>query len=127
MAADLRLVRAEDVSDANPIAGDLLVDGVDFGLVDGDAAIVQEIEVRLRWWRAEWFLDRRQGVPYLERILRRGVSTTAVGAIIAREIRRVPGVRHVERVTVGHDRATRRATVAATIRLGSGARVEVEG
>lgn len=59
-------------------------------LVQGGDRIAQELTVRLRWWLGEWFLDQRQGVPYLQRILRKGVSAQTVRAIVRRQIGQVP-------------------------------------
>lgn len=122
MTVDLKLTREEEVSDLNPVAGDLHVDGVDFALVRDVDAIVQEAEVELRWWLGEWFLDRRRGMPFIERILVKGASIPAVQAIYARALRRVPGVRHVERMSFAIDRATRRLTGSAVIRVDDGSR-----
>jgi len=120
MTSDLRLTRESEVDERNPVAGDLHVEGVDFAIVRGIDAIVQEIEVRLRWWKGEWFLDRRKGVPYIGSILKKGVSLAAIRAILAREIRSVPGVLHVERIDLELDATTRRLTGAAVIRVSDG-------
>lgn len=82
-------------------------------LVTGIAAIAQEIQTRLRWWAGEWFLDTSRGVPYLESILRKGVTEASVRAILLREIEAVPGVSRVRSCVVSIDRATRYATVTS--------------
>lgn len=120
MTCDLRLVRESEVGVANPVAGDLFVDGVDLAIVRDVDAVVQEIEVELRWWLGEWFLDRRRGVPYVQRILKKGVSLDLVRTILTRVIRRVPGVRHVERFDLDLDAATRQLTGSADIRIDDG-------
>jgi hypothetical protein len=96
---------------ANPVPGDLRVDGVELALVQGGDAIAQELEVRLRWWLGEWFLDQRQGVPYVQRILRKGVSEQAVRALLRQHIERSADVARVISIEVTIDRATREASV----------------
>lgn len=120
MTCDLRLVRESEVDERNPVAGDLFIEGVDLAIVRDVGAAVQEIEVELRWWLGEWFLDRRRGVPYVERILKKGVSLDLVRTILTRAIRRVPGVRHIERFDLDLDAATRRLTGSADIRIDDG-------
>lgn len=118
--ADLRLTLPSEVDEVNPVAGDLHVDGVDLAVVTGLDAVVQEVNVRLRWWRAEWFLDVAQGVPYLGSVLRKGVDLATVRTVLAREIRRVPGVRQIEAIDLTLDPASRRLTGRVRIRTADG-------
>lgn len=104
----------------HPQTGDLYLDGTDIATVTGRDAIAQEIAVRLRWWRREWFLDGRKGVPYLEELFENGVSEGTVRAILKREIEQVPGVVAVRSMEIALDRVTRRATVGARIETTEG-------
>lgn len=94
--------------------GDISFDALgELVIVEGSAAIAQEIQTRLRWWAGEWFLDTSRGVPYLESVLRKNISEASVRAILKREIEAVPGVARVRSMTVSIDRGTRYATVTA--------------
>lgn len=100
-----------EIDDLNPIEGDLRVDGVELGRVEGADAVAQEIQVRLRWWLGEWFLDQRQGTPYLEEVLEKGVSAATVRAVLRRQIELVPDVARITLLEVELDPTTRRAMV----------------
>lgn len=104
----------------HPQTGDLYLDGTDIATVTGRDAIAQEIAVRLRWWRREWFLDGRKGVPYLEQLFEKGISEGTVRAILKREIEQVPGVVAVRSMEIALDRVTRHATIDARIETTEG-------
>jgi hypothetical protein len=105
-----------ETDERNPVLGDLRVAGSRLAKIAtfGDA-VRQAIAVRLRWWRGEWFLDTRQGTPWLEAVLRKGVSEASVRAVFKREIQRVEGVARVASITVSIDAATRYATIDASV------------
>lgn len=124
MTVDLELVTAIDAD--NPVLGDLRVSGVDFQLVTGIDAVLQEVSVRLRWLRGEWFLDQTQGVPYFGEIFRKGATLSTVRSILRKEIRRVPGVRRVARLEVTRDPVTRQATIEVEIVADDGSAGTVE-
>ena len=48
---------------------DIVLKNGDALLIDNAERIAQQILISLRFWLGEWFLDTRQGVPYLEYIL----------------------------------------------------------
>jgi hypothetical protein len=97
----------------HPTTGDLYLDGTELALVTGTDAIAQEVLVRLRWWRFEWFLDTSRGVPYLDEVLVKGVSEEGVRAVLRREIELVPDIARAGVIDVELDRAARSAVVVA--------------
>lgn len=104
----------------HPETGDLYLDGTDIAMVTGRDAIAQEIAVRLRWWRREWFLDGRKGVPYVEQLFAKGVSPATIAAVLKREIVAVPGVVAVRSLEVSIDGATRHGVADARIETTEG-------
>lgn len=102
-----------EVDSQNPIVGDLRVSGSRFARLSslGDR-VAQSCTVVLRWWRGEWFADRSRGVPYIQTLLRKGVSEGTVRALLRRELLRVPGVRSVQSMRISIDRQTRRCVVS---------------
>lgn len=96
----------------NPDLGDLRVSGTRIAKLAafGDA-VRQAVQVELRWWLGEWFLDRSRGTPYLEQLLKKGVSPATVRAVLKRVILGVEGVQRVLSIDVSIDRATRKCTV----------------
>lgn len=88
----------------------------------GDLEVVSEREdvrqrviERLAFWRGEWFLDARQGVPYLTEIFTRPASADLAESVITAEIRSVEGVTDVTEVEVSIDTDTRRLSYAARV------------
>lgn len=103
--SDLALVVTTDTE--NPIEGDLrLVDG-QLVLVEGRDAIRQDLSVRLRWFRGEWFLDRRTGLPWFERILGHRVALAIVERILRRTILSTAGITSITRFELRRDAVDR--------------------
>lgn len=77
----------------DPATGDLALDlAGDLRTVDGAEAIRQHVEVRLTLVRGEWFLNEREGIPYFEEILVKGVDLDRVKRIFTEAIIGTPGV-----------------------------------
>ena len=53
----------------NTANNDLVIKNNDLILIDNAERIAQQVLITLRFWLNEWFLDTRQGIPYLEYIL----------------------------------------------------------
>ena len=115
---DLALVTATDAE--NLVLGDLRVDGIELGVVRGSDAVAQAAAVELRWWLGEWFLDRRRGVPYVQRLFRKGVGLATVRAVLRRQLGRAPGVDRVMSIRVEADRASRELSINFELRTVDG-------
>lgn len=61
--------------------GDLDLTGSTMNLISGAEALRQRVEIKLKLWTGDWFLDTEFGTPYLGRIL--GKQLTLSGAIAA--------------------------------------------
>lgn len=88
--------------------------------VTGDEATGQEITTRLLFFRGEAFTDTREGVPWYQEILVKGVDLARVRAIVRQTIASVPGVVDVPVVEIEQDRATRTATIRWEARNAAG-------
>lgn len=114
----------------NPIVGDLELDETGDlswvgtpaqGLQGFHLEVAQRIRSRLAFFRGEWYLDARVGVPYYQRILGiKGVSDATLTAIFGQVVRRTPGVSSVESISVARNPRTRQATLRFTARLQDG-------
>lgn len=62
------------------------------------AIVAQRLRVRLRWFKREWFLDRRLGVPYLDQVLGRKVPAASLAPLYRAIILGTPGVASVQSV-----------------------------
>jgi hypothetical protein len=100
--------------------GDLAIEGGDLALVGGIESIAQHVQIRLRFFLGEWFLDESRGVPFMQRIFVKAPRPGLVQSIVRKTIEGTPGVRAVTELDVSIDARTRkaRATWRATADLG---------
>lgn len=103
----------------------VLVDGT-FDTVEGIAATAQEIKTRILLFKGEYFLDRREGVPYFQELLQKGVPVERVISVMRQVIQSVPSVIDVPRVDVSLDRANRVASVSWEARNTDGTLIRSE-
>lgn len=94
--------------------------GGDLVPITGDEATVQEIKTRLLFFKGQSFIDGREGVPYFQEILRKGVVPARVREIFRQTIASHPAVVDVPKITLEIDRVTREATVTWEARTLSG-------
>ena len=72
--------------------GDLDLTGGGASIVEGAPAVVQRLTIRLRLFASEWFLDRRKGVPYYERILVKNPDLGVVAATLQAVVLKTEGI-----------------------------------
>lgn len=118
---ELLLSTATDVD--NPVAGDLiLVNGDLVWTEDVVIEVLQRMRSRLRFFKGEWFLDLRQGVPYFQTIMQKADDVT-VRAIFSQVLRRTPGVASLESLAVTRSARERTAEISFGCRMSDGALV----
>lgn len=74
------------------LTGDIAIENDDLVIIDGVDDIAQHIKIRLRFFRGEWTLDLRVGIPYFERILVKNPDLVAIRAIFREAILETPGI-----------------------------------
>lgn len=79
----------------NVSTSDLVLQGNDLIIIDNAERVAQQVLITLRFWLNEWFLDTRQGVPYLECILVKNPNMSHIRQIITEQIQSVEGVRRI--------------------------------
>jgi hypothetical protein len=104
MSLDLKLDGNHDLALA---AGDAV-------LTDGANRVRQGIDIALRIWLGEYFLDSDVGVPYLETIIVKSPSLPSIEAALRAVIRSVDGVQSVDSLTAMIDRRARSLSVSFT-------------
>lgn len=80
-------------------SGDIKVTDGDVTLTSGIEAIRQHVEIRLRSFAGEWFLDERIGVPYFGNVFRKNPDLTVLNAIFTKAILDTPGVNSLQSLT----------------------------
>lgn len=83
-------------------------------LADSPNTVAQAILTRLRLWRREWFVDRRDGTPYSAEVLGKR-QLRAPEAAIKKRILGTPGVTAITAFSSQYDGDTRRLTIEATV------------
>lgn len=76
-------------------------------LIGGAQRVRQQVEITLRAFFGEWFLDTSFGVPYLEEILTKSPDRASIEAVLRSRIVDVPGVTAVRRLDLEMDRTAR--------------------
>lgn len=95
----------------DPITHDLVVDNVDLFVIQGADRVRQQLVIKLRLWRQEWFIDTEFGTPYLERILGKQITLGGAVAAIKESILEVADVQQITRFEYNFDRKERRLKV----------------
>jgi len=101
----------------DPLTGDL---AIPMRLVGGVDAVAQRLAIRMGFWRGDWFLDLREGVPYLQNVFIRNPDLALVESFFRRIIRETPGVSRILSYTHNLHKPTR--TYSARARVSAGGR-----
>ena len=88
--------------------GDLVINAAgDLEIVTGSDAVRQHLNLRLQFFRGEWFLDTRQGIPYFEEVLRKAPDLNVVQSLLREAIETTPGVLGISEFSLDYDGVTR--------------------
>lgn len=80
-------------------------------IVRGVEAIRLRLVARLKFFKAEWFLDKRQGMPYFEAVFVKNPDIALVQSIFRRAILATPGVFTIARMVTVFDQRRRIFTI----------------
>src|SRR5687768_11395985 len=116
---ELLLSTATDAD--NNVSGDLKLtpEGDLIWTTDVTLETAQRLRSRLRFFKGEWFLDLRQGIPYFQTIVQRADDAT-LRSIFGRVIRATPGIASLESLSFTRDRNARALSIDFVCRLDSG-------
>lgn len=93
-------------------AGDLEIVGDDLALIDGDDAIVQDVAIRLQFFRGEWRNDLAIGIPYYGEILITNPNLLTVRSIFREAILTTEGIASLNRFDFDFDGAPRKLSIS---------------
>lgn len=106
----------------------LTVDGdLDFStgnlrvLTDAAECLAQKLRQRYRMLRGEWFLDVRQGVPYLEFILVKNPNIGVVRGVLRKVLETTDGIASIDAFDFSYDPALRTASFSFRVTTTTGA------
>lgn len=91
--------------------GDLEIKNGNLQLTNGDDAVRQHLQQRLRTFLGEWFLDLDVGVPYFQDILVKNPNVNQVDGILKQTILTTPGVVELVSFTMNSDPTARTLSV----------------
>lgn len=91
--------------------GDLLIRNLSAFIVQGADRVRQQLEVKLRLWVGEWFLDTEFGTPYLDGILGKQISLNGAIARLKQSILEVADVQNITKMEYSFDRGARKLIV----------------
>lgn len=83
--------------------GDLVLHDGDVLLIDNAERVAQQILITLRFWLGEWFLDTKDGIPYLEYVLVKSPNLLHIRQIFTEAMEKVDGVKRVEEMNLVFD------------------------
>jgi hypothetical protein len=92
-------------------SGDLAIVNNDLVMIDGAERVRQHLQIKLRLWAGEWFLDTEFGTPYLSDILGKQLSLGGAVAALKKSILEVDGVQTITRFEYNFNRASRSLSV----------------
>lgn len=95
-------------------------------LTEADA-LVQRIKIRLRFFKGEWFLDQRLGVPYIEKILVKRPDRAIIDNLFVKLIATTPGIAKVTQFRSTLDAKTRTLSCDFVAVLKTGSTIIVQG
>lgn len=91
----------------NIASNDLVIKNNDLILIDNAERIAQQVLITLRFWLGEWFLDTREGMPYLEYVLVKNPNMSHIRQILTEKIQSVEGVKSIVSLNFDFRRVTR--------------------
>ncbi len=90
---------------------DLAIENFDLVLISGVDQIIQKIDIRLRFYLGEWFLDTSVGLPYYENVLKKDYDIGLLESAFKAQILGTDGVDSLLEFDLFLDNGTRILTV----------------
>lgn len=85
--------------------------------VEGAEYAKQNLKQVLQVFRDEYFLDKREGIPYIQNIFKKGISDEMVKQIFKNRILQLDYIKNIYYIKVFRDNETRTATIKIKAKL----------
>jgi len=92
-------------------AHDLNIKNLDFNILDKAESIRQQLLIKLKLWKGEWFLDTDFGTPYIQEILGKQLTLSGAIAAIRKSILEVGGVRQILSFSYSFNNSNRKLSI----------------
>lgn len=107
------------------VTGDLDFSSGDLEIVTADDAIRQQLQIRLRFFLGEWFLNENEGMPYIDNIIgAKNPSVALMTDIFRRAILGVPGIVSLDSIEFDFDASSRTLSVDFSATCDTGITIE---
>ncbi len=108
----------------DPATGDMDLTSKRATLIDGVDAIAQRLRIRLGFWLGEWFLDTRQGFPFIQNVAgQKRPNMRLIERLYRRAILGCPGVSKIISFSISVVAKTRTAAIKFKVKVEGGATV----
>jgi hypothetical protein len=105
-----------------------LTSGKNLSLIYSPQNVAQQIEVRLRTFKGEWFLNQNLGIPFFTQILTKTRDKNRADTIFQNEVLKLSEVIKIDQFESNIDRRTREYTITnLSVKVESGETVAVGG
>jgi len=115
---DIALTLVPDVN--NPVVGDIDIQQGQIYLATGPAAYAQRLKIKMGFFLGEWFLDTREGMPLIQRILVKNPSKANILAIYSKVIRDDPATQSLDKIDMTINGKDRTAEIVFASRMKDG-------
>lgn len=95
-------------------AHDLDTSSLDLRLLTGAEKVKQQVLIKLKLWKGEWFLDADFGTPYLQSILGKQLTLSGALAALRISILEVQDIKAITEFTYNFDNQSRVLSVVFT-------------
>ncbi len=93
--------------------GDLCID--DNANVEITDSVIQEIQIRLRWFLGEWKINPEWGLPYYEQVFVKNPNLAIIEDLLRTELLTIERVQSVESIKIKVDNRTRTAAIVFAV------------
>jgi len=101
--------------------GDLDLTGHRLNITTGEAAIEQNLRVRLLFFLESWFLDRRLGIPYYRDVYVKAPNLLLLQHLFRTTVLGTTGISNVDSLEVRTDKTSRKMTLTFRATMDTGA------
>lgn len=99
---------------------DLDVSSGNLQIIGGADSIPQELRLRLKFFKGEWFLDREAGIPYFQDVLVKQPDPNVLQGVFRKALLECPGVLAVNELTLTRDSTTRALNLSFRVSTDAG-------